>query len=545
MNMSAKLSRPDIEGLDLQGVIDGLNNGDFSSQALVDAYLENIERFNDQVRAIACINPDVKAIAIQKDHERSSGQLTGKLHGVPILLKDTIVTTDSMDTTAGSFALVRAKYTQEAFVVSKLRAAGAIILGKANLSQWGMARSPKCASGWSSLFGQALGGFHVDQDPQGSSSGSAIALSLNMVSAALGGETCGSILYPAQRNGVVGLKPTVGLTSRAGTIPINPEQDSIGPLTGSVKDSAIILQVIAGKDDGDPATKDIPFDEGTPDYVSSCQKSGLQGVRVLVPLSVYKVVDSDPEVGTAFRAAIDTIKSLGATVVDGVDFKTWKPNGKLRDDLPGDVMLREAYESFFKSLKVNPHGIRSISDLIEFIKSEPLERYEDFGASWFESARDAPVDSDSDRFKEVNAKMEAFGAEIPQILDENDCDVLLASSSTDLPLDLGRLPGISVPLGFYSASREALRNSKGFITKGPNIPFAVTFTGRRFSEQTLIACAYAFEQATQVAKRNKDYLIVRPVNLARNELSGDSNRNVGTQHNGAEKDAVGQDDAKL
>ena len=129
-----------------------------------------------------------------------------------------------------------------------------------------------------------------------------------------------------------------------------------------------------------------------------------------------------------------------------------------------------AYESFFKTLKVNPHGIHSVSDLIEYIKSEPLERYGDFGASWFESARDAPVDSDSDYFKEANGKMEAFGADIPQMLDKNNCDVLLATSSTDLPIDLGRLPGISVPLGFYSPSRETVRNSKGFITKGPNIP---------------------------------------------------------------------------
>ncbi|KPM38052.1 hypothetical protein AK830_g8521 [Neonectria ditissima] len=303
MKPSTEPSQLNVEALDLEGIIRGLDNGDFTSQDLVDAYLERIERFNDQAYAVACINPDARAIAIQREQERVAGTILG---------------------------------------------------------------------GWSALFGQALGGFYAEQDPQGSSSGSAIALSLNMASVAIGAETCGSILYPTQRNSIV------GLASRARTIPINPEQDSIGPLSRSVKDSAIILQIKAGGDKNDLATEDIPFGDRIPNYLSSCRKSGLQGVRVVVPQVVYKVANSDPEVDETFWVAVAAIKSLGATVVDDADFDIWKSSAGLREDLFGDVML--PYEVFFKTLKVNPHGINNVSDVIEFTKKELLERYSDFGA---------------------------------------------------------------------------------------------------------------------------------------------------------------------
>ncbi|TQV97343.1 amidase [Cordyceps javanica] len=512
MEDPAKTTQVDLDGFDLSAIIAGLDHGVFTSQYLVETYLARIAQLDDQVRAMACINPDAKMIAAERDQQRKNGEIMGILHGVPLVLKDVFVTDDKMDTTGGSYALVGAKFAEESSVVSRIRAAGGIILGKTNLSQWGMSRSPKCPSGWTALFGQALGGFHVSQDPQGSSSGSAIAASLNFASAAIGAETCGSILYPAARNGVVGLKPTVGLTSRAGVIPLNPEQDSVGPLTRQVKDSAIILQVIAGKDERDKATTDIPFDD-VPDYVAACTETGLQGIRIVVPQSVYKVADSDPEVAKVFREAIETIRSLGATVIDDVDFEIWKPGSGLREDLAADIMLREAFEDFFGRLVENPQKIANISDLIDFIKERPEEQYEKFGADWFENARDAPGSPEPEDYLKTKAKMEHLGEDVVRLLDKHNCDVLLATSSTDLPLDLGRLPGISVPLGFYSAERPVVRNSKGLVTKGPNIPFAVTFAGRRFSEETLISCAYAFEQATKVAQRNEEKLRVRPTLL--------------------------------
>ncbi|KAI0199483.1 putative amidase [Astrocystis sublimbata] len=433
----------------------------------------------------------------------------GALHGIPVLVKDIFISHDKMDTTGGSYALVGAKYHHESTAVTKLRKAGAIIFGKTSLSEWGMARSPKCPSGWSTMFGQALGPFHPIQDPQGSSSGSAIAASLHYAGAFLGAETCGSILYPAQRNGVVGLKPTTGLTSRAGTIPLNPDQDSVGPLAASVKDTAIVLQVIAGKDDKDTATAEIPFDS-IPDYVACCRASGLDGVRIAVPRSVFTQAESDPELGAAFRAALQQVRSLGATVIGDVEFKTWRPGAGMREDLWGDIQLRESYEKFFAGLRVNPHGLHNISELIEFIKTTPEEQYDKFGAGWFENARDAPGSSSSNEYLQVKARMEQLGEDVVRLLDENNCDVLLATSSTDLPLDLGKLPGISVPLGFYSENSEVVIGPKGLARQGPNIPFAITFAGRRFSEEILISCAYAFEQATKISDHNEDKMTVKP-----------------------------------
>ncbi|CAG8250879.1 unnamed protein product [Penicillium salamii] len=393
--------------------------------------------------------------------------------------------------------------------MTKLREAGAIILGKTNVSEWGISRSENCKSGWSALYGQAVEAFHEDQDPQGSSSGSAIAMSLKLASFAIGGETCGSILYPAQKNGVVGLKPTVGLTSRFGVIPLNPEQDSVGPITQYVMDSAIILQAIAGKDDRDSATEQIPFDT-IPDYKAACQRNALDGVRVAVPMSVYKVADSDPEVGVALRDAISKFRDFGAIIVDNVGFEHWEPGSGQREDLFEDVLLREAFEGFFANLVANPHQIENISDLIEFTKNKSEEEYEKYGANWFESARDAPGTSKSEQFLSVKARMEDLGDDIARLLDKYGCDIILATSSADLPLDLGRLPGIQVPLGFYPSDREIVRNAKGMVTKGPDIPYGITLTGHRFSEEKLLACAYAFEQSTLIVRQNQERLWIKP-----------------------------------
>ncbi|KAJ6179652.1 amidase [Penicillium mononematosum] len=432
------------------------------------------------------------------------------LHGIPFLVKDTFVTLDQMNTTGGPYALAGARYEFESTIMTNLREAGAIILGKTNLSEWGMSRSSKCKSGWLALYGQAVGGFYQDQDPQGSSSGSAIATSLKLASFTIGGEkTCGSILYPAQKNGVVGLKPTVGLTSRFGTIPTNPEQDSVGPITQYVKDSAIILHVIAGKDNLDCATESIPFDK-IPDYEAACQRDALKGVRIAAPRSVYRVADSDPEVGVALQNAISQFRELGAIIVEDVDFEHWKPGSGQREDLFGDVLLREAFEEFFANLVENPHRIRNVSDLIDFTKSTSEEDYEGYGENWFGSARDAPGTSGSEEFLSVKARMEHLGHDVERLLDNHHCDILLATSSTDLPLDIGRLPGIQVPLGLYSADREIVRDSKGMVAKAPNIPYGITLTGRRYSEEKLLACAYAFEQATLTVRLNEEKLWIKP-----------------------------------
>lgn len=207
-----------------------------------------------------------------------------------------------------------------------------------------------------------------------------------------------------------------------------------------------------------------------------------------VPQSTYRTADSDPEVGVAFRDAVEKVRSLGAVIVDGTDFQEWRPGSGQREDLFGDIMLRDgaygliklprdavsdcsvALAEFFGGLAVNPHEIYNVSDLIEFIKRTPEEEYEKFGAEWFENARDVQGSSTSEEFLKSKVKMEHLGQDLVRLLDEHNCDILMATTSTDLPLDLGRLPGISVPLGFYSSDRAVVKNSKGQVSKGPNIP---------------------------------------------------------------------------
>ncbi|KAL1875210.1 hypothetical protein Daus18300_003281 [Diaporthe australafricana] len=417
------LGSVDVDALDLEGILLGLDNGDFTSQDLVDTYMSRITQINTQVRAVGCLNPDARAIAIERDQQRREGLHLGALHGVPLLVKDTIVTADGMDTTGGSYALVGAKYSHEATVVTKIRDAGGIILGKTNLSQWGMSRSQKCPSGWTSLFGQAVGGFHESQDPQGSSSGSAIAACQNLAAATIGGEI------------------------------------------SRLSQFSLRVLIFLGKDEQDQATKDIitlhhdsRLQTGMPsDW--SCQYGNC----------VYTTADSDPEVGAAFKAAIDKIHTLGATIVDDIDFDHWKPGSGQREDLFGDILLREALEKFFSTMSLNPNDIKNISDLIEFIKSTPEEQYGKFGAEWFESARDAPWTSTSDAFLEVKGKMENLGKDVERPLDG----------------------------------------------------FAITFAGRKFSEETILSCAYSFEQATKVANVNREKLKIKP----RNELKGGNGKN--------------------
>ncbi|KAK0651108.1 putative amidase [Cercophora newfieldiana] len=497
-----------LDELDLDDLLYGLQKGFMTSEDLVKTYLARIAEVNDKVRAVGCLNPDAVALAVERDEQRRGGKILGQLHGIPVLVKDTFATVDKMDTTAGSYALVGAKYHRAATIIKRLEAAGAIILGKANMTEWGMARTAACRHGWSAVHGQALGGFVEDQDPHGSSSGNAIAASMNLAAANIGGETCGSIIIPASRNAVVGLKPTVGLTSRAGLVPINSEWDTAGPMTRWVKDSARILQVIAGKDELDPATQDIPFDT-IPDYVASCSVDGCQGMRIAVLRTGWWSLTEDAEYRSAFEDAVKVLGQLGAVIVDDVRFDRWAPDAEI-SAIFCQVLLKEAFEDFFGNLKVNPHNIRTISDLVEFTKRTPEEQYERLGAEGFEKARDVVGSSKCEVFLECKSKLEDLGDDLARLLDYTSCDVLLAPPMAQLPLSLGRLPAISVPMGYYRSSVFEMQGWRGGRERAANTPFGILFTGRRFSEEKLIACAYAFEQATMEVNVAPGKLLVKP-----------------------------------
>ncbi|KAJ6440092.1 amidase [Purpureocillium lavendulum] len=293
----------------------GLDGGAFSSVNLVDAYLARISEVNPLLHAVTETNPDARAIAEKLDAERKEGRKDlGPLHGIPVLVKNNIATADAMNTTSGSFALLGAKVPEDSHVVALLRKAGAIILGKANMSQWAGVRGTNIPNGWSAHGGQTVGAYYPGQDPLGSSSGSAVAASLGLTWAALGTETAGSIISASYVANVVGIRPSVGLTSRYLVIPISERLDTVGPMARTVKDAAYLLSAIAGKDTKDAYTKEIPFDK-VPNYVASCKDSGLSGRRLGVPRSQFKNKASSPAM-VEFDRALKTIRDAGAEVID-------------------------------------------------------------------------------------------------------------------------------------------------------------------------------------------------------------------------------------
>ena len=281
---------PSLLDATTEDLIVALESGLFTSVDLVNAYIARINEVNATLHAVTQLNPDVLTIAGQLDAERANGTTRGPLHGIPVMIKNNIATFDAMDNTAGSYALAGAKVPRDSTMAAKLRQAGAIIVGKANLSQWANFRSDNSSSGWSALGGQVIGPYFPDQDPSGSSSGSGVSATLALAHFALGSETDGSIISPSDANNLVGIKPTVGLTSRSLVIPISPHQDTVGPMARTVKDAAYLLNAIAGFDASDNYTSAIPYpDYSVPDYVSACNFSALHGKRIGIPRNVFDV----------------------------------------------------------------------------------------------------------------------------------------------------------------------------------------------------------------------------------------------------------------
>src|SRR5690242_5129172 len=312
----------DLEEQTIADLQAAMESGQRTSQQLVEAYVERIQALDASgptLRAVIELNPDALAIAEALDRERSERGARGPLHGIPILLKDNIDTADGMETTAGSLALVGVRRAQDAFVAARLRDAGAILLGKANMSEWANFRSTHSSSGWSARGGQALNPYALDRTPCGSSSGSATAVAANLCAASVGTETDGSILCPASINGVVGIKPTVGLTSRAGVIPISHSQDTVGPFGRTVADAAILLGGMTGVDPRDPAALASAGKFYT-DYRQFLNADGLRGARIGIARQTYFGYSSKAD--AIANAAIERMKELGAEIIDPADIPT-------------------------------------------------------------------------------------------------------------------------------------------------------------------------------------------------------------------------------
>ncbi|KAF2454316.1 amidase [Lineolata rhizophorae] len=496
---------PSLINITIDELTAGLESGKFTSVDLVNAYIERILEVNDTLNVVTELNPDALSIAEALDEERAAGAARGALHGIPILIKNNIATNDAMNNTAGSWSLVGSEVPEDSTLANKLREAGAIILGKANLSQWANYRSSNSSNGWSAYGGQVYAAYHEDQDPSGSSSGSGVAASLGLALAALGTETSGSILSPSNRNDVVGIKPTVGLTSRYLVIPISEHQDTVGPMARTVKDAAYVLQVLAGYDEHDNYTSAIPNDGVIPDYVAACDPDALNGARIGVPTNVIEYYTSGftammTEVD-AFYADLDVFRDAGAEIVLDANYTAWDQYTNSSNTtivLQADFITNIA--EYLAELTVNPNDITNLEELRAWTQAEPLEDYPDRNTAVWDGALEAGFGNTDPRFWEAYQANQFLGGEggVLGALERNSLDAIIlpTSFSPGNPAVVGA-PGINVPLGFYPPDANVTMNSRGnLVATGPNVPFGISFLGRRFSEETLIGLAYAYEQLT-------------------------------------------------
>ena len=469
--------------------------GRLSSRRLTQAYLRRIRRIDlsgIQLNSVIEVNPDALEIAAARDAERRRGHLRGPLHGIPILVKDNFATRDRMETTAGSLALLGAEVPRDAFVVRRLRRAGAVILGKANLSEWANFRSTQSSSGWSGRAGQCLCPYVLDHNPCGSSSGSGAAPAANLAAAALGTETDGSIVCPSSHNSLVGIKTTLGLTSRSGVVPIAHSQDVTGPMARTVADAATVLGPMTGVDPRDPATA-ASRGHSHRDYRRFLDPDGLRGARI----GVWRegVFGISPEADQVAEVAIADLSRLGATVVDPADI----PNVADTFDPEFTVLLYEFKADIAAYLsELRNTSMRTLADLIAFNEANPDPELRWFGQEIFIQA-EATGGLDDPAYLEALATSKRLATEgIDQTLARFDLDAIVSLTNsppwtTDLvngdhfltasstPSAIAGYPNITVPAGYSFGE----------------LPVGINFIGTRWSEPTLLKLAYGYEQGTR------------------------------------------------
>ena len=473
----------------------GMEAGKYTARAIAELYLNRIEEIDQNgptLRAVLEVNPDALRMADQLDKERQQGTLRGPLHGIPVMLKDNIDTDDQMETTAGSLALVGSKVPQDAWVTQKLREAGAVILGKTNLSEWANFRSERSSSGWSGRGGQTKNPYALDRNPCGSSSGSGVAVSANLCAVAIGTETNGSIVCPATTNGIVGIKPTVGLVGRSGIIPISHTQDTAGPMARTVTDAAIVLGTLTGTDPRDAVTQESEGQAKT-DYTPFLKKDGLQGARLGVSRSHMGFHE---QVDALMEAAIDVMRQQGATVVD---IDELIPDGAI-GNAGYQVLLYEFKDDLNKYLATLGAGapVKTLSDLIAFNEAHTDKEMPYFRQEIMLKA-EAKGDLDSPEYQKALAKIRRLSRDegIDKALKAQQLDAIIAPTGgpawpTDLvtgdhflggsssPAAMAGYPNITVPMGFVHS-----------------LPVGISFFASAYSEPTLLKLAYAYEQATQ------------------------------------------------
>jgi amidase len=452
-----------------------MKSGELTSRRIVEMYLERIKHFDSKLHSVIELNPDALTIADQMDRDRKKKKIHSMLHGIPILIKDNIDTSDKMLTTAGSLALVDAPLPKhDAFVVQRLRKAGAVIIGKTNLSEWANFRSTKSISGWSGRGGQTNNPYFLDQNPCGSSSGSGVAVSANLAAAAIGTETNGSIICPAVSNGVVGIKPTLGLVSRTGIIPIAHTQDTAGPMARTVTDAVILFNAIAGRDASDPVTTEGEKRKSK-DYTKFLDADGLSGAR----LGLVMQYTTRPEVKEYYQKYLQLLRDAGATLVE-VNFVP--DYSKLADDRFA-VLQYEFKTDLNKYLIARGAKYKTLDDLIKFNGENKDKELPKFGQEIFEQSAKRGGLADKE-YVDALAKVKRATRDdgIDAVLAKDKLDALVAptSGATWSIAAVAGYPYITVPLGL----RENNVTGMGFF-------------GAAYSEPQLIKFAYAFEQKTK------------------------------------------------
>ncbi len=498
----------ELNEITIRDLQDGMKSGRFTARSIAEQYLARIESMdrpdkdksgNDRrrpaVNSLLELNPDALAIADGLDQERKQKGPRGPLHGIPVLIKDNLDTSDKMNTTAGSLALMGARPSKDSFMARKLREAGAVILGKTNLSEWANIRSSHSTSGWSGRGGQTKNPYVLDRNPCGSSSGSGAAVAANFCTVAIGTETDGSIVCPSSANGIVGIKPTVGLTSRAGIIPISHSQDGAGPMARTVSDAAILLGALAGVDPDDSATAGSQGKSYT-DYTRFLDPNGLKGAKIGVVRKYYGFHDG---VDALMNTAIEEMKRAGATVVDPADIATI---GKF-DESELLVFLYELKADLNNYLaRLGPAApVHTLKDIIDFNERNKEKEMPYFGQDLFLKAEaKGPLTTKEylDALEKNHQLSRTQG--IDAIMDKFQLDALVAPTGgpawiTDLvdgdhfaggsssAAAVAGYPNINVPAGFFFG-----------------LPVGISFFGRAWSEPTLIKLAYSFEQATKFRK---------------------------------------------
>ena len=465
----------ELAGLTVGQLQQKMQDGEYTAYEITKMYLDRIRDIDQNgiaLHAVIEINPDALTIAQALDEERANHKVRGPLHGIPVLIKDNIDTGDKMQTTAGSLAMFGNIASNDAFIIKKLRDAGAIILGKTNLTEWANFRSLEATSGWSSRGGQTKNPYILDLSPCGSSSGSAVAVSADLCALAVGTETDGSIGCPSSMNGVVGISPTVGLLSRTGLIPISKTMDTPGPIARTVSDAAILLSVMTGEDPQDKATKENKWKNGV-DFTRYLQKDGLSGKRI----GVEKSMMQDKEgIGAVLQVALEQLESKGAVIVE-VEF-TGEYNMLGREEV--DVMLFEFKDGLNQYLKASNSPMRSLEDIIRFNKQYEQTMMPNFKQELLESAQ-AKGNLESEEYKNALSKLLSMRQYVDQLMEDNDLDALCGVGSGAFgPAAITGYPAITVPMGTFQ-----------------DMPYGITFFARAFEEPKLLSIAYAYEQISK------------------------------------------------